>query len=119
MKILLVFAGGGLGSVFRYLMSIYMVSGTGLPYATIVANFCASFLLGMSSLFLAKSDNDTLKYILAIGFCGGFSTFSTFSLENYNFLKDQAYFLMMLNIFLNLMLCLAGVFLGINLAKQI
>ena len=62
MKILLVFVGGGIGSVFRYLMSVYMVSGAGLPYATIAANFCASFLLGMSSLFLVKSDNDTLNY---------------------------------------------------------
>ena len=115
----MIFIGGGLGSLFRYFLSIYFGPISGLPIATILANLFASFILGFAFVQSDLAKHDSLKYLVMIGFCGGFSTFSTFSLENFNFIKEKAYFLMMLNIFLNLMLCLAGVFLGINLAKQI
>lgn len=88
--ILLVFVGGGFGSVLRFLIGKYLNSTeTGIPYGTFVANILGSLLIGIILGLAAKnntlSQNQTL--LLATGFCGGFTTFSTFAYENHIFLK--------------------------------
>lgn len=90
-QLLLVFLGGGLGSVLRFLVGKYFNSTeNGIPYGTFAANILGSLLIGIVLGLAAKnntlSQNQTL--LLATGFCGGFTTFSTFAYENHLFLKS-------------------------------
>jgi len=90
-QLLLVFIGGGFGSVLRYVIGKFLNnSETGIPYGTFAANILGSLLIGVILGYAAKNEalteNHTL--ILATGFCGGFTTFSTFAYENHVFLKS-------------------------------
>lgn len=89
-NILLVFVGGGFGSVLRYLLGKYLNNTeNGIPYGTFAANILGSLLIGIILGLALKnntlSQNHTL--LLATGFCGGFTTFSSFAYENHVFLK--------------------------------
>lgn len=89
-QLLLVFIGGGFGSTLRYVIGKYMNSTeTGIPWGTFTANIVGSLLIGIILGLAAKNDalssNQTL--LLATGFCGGFTTFSTFAYENHVLLK--------------------------------
>jgi CrcB protein len=85
--ILAVAAGGALGSVARYLVSVGSgkLFGTGFPWGTLIINVTGSFLIGaLAGLIAAKWDlSQTMRIFLTIGICGGFTTFSTFSLDAY------------------------------------
>lgn len=90
-NLILVFIGGGFGSVLRFIIGKWLNnSENGIPYGTFVANILGSLLIGFILGYTAKSDtisqNHTL--LLATGFCGGFTTFSTFAYENHLFLKS-------------------------------
>jgi CrcB protein len=89
-QLILVFIGGGFGSTLRYVIGKYLNnSETGIPYGTFLANILGSLLIGVILGLAAKNnaltENHTL--LLATGFCGGFTTFSTFAYENHVFLK--------------------------------
>jgi len=89
-QLLLVFVGGGFGSVLRFIIGKFLNNTeNGIPYGTFVANIVGSLLIGIILGMAAKNDtlssNQTL--LLATGFCGGFTTFSTFAYENHVFLK--------------------------------
>ncbi|SED66095.1 camphor resistance protein CrcB [Tenacibaculum sp. MAR_2010_89] len=89
-QLLLIFIGGGAGSVLRYLVGkLLNNSQTGIPYGTFVANILGSLLIGIILGFAAKNETLTQNHtlLLATGFCGGFTTFSTFAYENHVFLK--------------------------------
>ncbi|TQD38885.1 fluoride efflux transporter CrcB [Haloflavibacter putidus] len=95
MKILfLIFVGGGFGSVARFLVSKSIQSlGASIPYGTLSVNVLGSFIIGLVLTFLAnKTGNyyDNIGFLLAIGFCGGFTTFSSFAFENLELLKAGA-----------------------------
>lgn len=90
-NLLLVFLGGGFGSVLRYIIGKHLNNNeNGIPYGTFAANILGSLLIGIILGMAAKnntfSQNQTL--LLATGFCGGFTTFSTFAYENHVFLKS-------------------------------
>jgi fluoride exporter len=90
-QLLLVFIGGGFGSTLRYIIGKYMNSTeTGIPWGTFTANILGSLIIGVILGLAVKNDtlssNQTL--LLATGFCGGFTTFSTFAYENHVFLKS-------------------------------
>ncbi|SEQ41829.1 camphor resistance protein CrcB [Hyunsoonleella jejuensis] len=90
-QLLFVFLGGGIGSVLRYVIGKYLNSTeSGIPYGTFLANILGSLLIGIILGLAAKNDsltqNQTL--LLATGFCGGFTTFSTFAYENHVFLRS-------------------------------
>ncbi|MFT5889985.1 MAG: CrcB protein [Dokdonia sp.] len=90
-QLLLVFIGGGTGSIARYLLSkVWNSSGSGIPYGTFTANILGSLIIGLVLGWAIKnnalSSNTTL--LLATGFCGGFTTFSTFAYEHHNFIKS-------------------------------
>lgn len=90
-NLIFVFIGGGFGSVLRFLVGKWLNnSDNGIPYGTFVANILGSLLIGLILGYAAKSEalsqNHTL--LLATGFCGGFTTFSTFAYENHVFLKS-------------------------------
>jgi CrcB protein len=84
-NILLVGTGGMLGSIARYLATITIDSklNSFFPYGTFTVNILGSMILGVVVGWVnAKDDSQSLKLLLATGFCGGFTTFSTFALEN-------------------------------------
>tara|TARA_B100001059_G_scaffold80714_1_gene78655 strand:- start:4435 stop:4809 length:375 start_codon:yes stop_codon:yes gene_type:complete len=92
---ILIFIGGGLGSVFRFLISKYLeISKGSFPWATLIANFIGCFLIGLLLGWGLKNQNlrSDIFLFTTIGFCGGLTTFSTFSMENMLFLKSGDYF---------------------------
>ena len=86
MNLLLVFVGGGFGSVARYAMmrAIGRVMGTSFPWHTLGVNLLGALIIGALTEFLALrvSGVDQARLLLVTGFLGGFTTFSAFSLEN-------------------------------------
>lgn len=87
----LIFLGGGLGSVCRYLLGRFLNnSSNGIPYGTFLANILGSLLIGLILGVSLKNNNieEHQVLFLATGFCGGFTTFSTFAYENHIFLKN-------------------------------
>ncbi|TVZ51652.1 fluoride efflux transporter CrcB [Dokdonia sp. Hel_I_53] len=92
MKALLaVFIGGGTGSIARYVLGKFLNNGaTGIPYGTYAANILGSLLIGIILGWALKNNtiNSQFTLLIATGFCGGFTTFSTFAYENHLLLKS-------------------------------
>jgi CrcB protein len=119
---ILVFIGGGFGSVLRFVIGKYLNSTeTGIPYGTFLANIVGSLLIGMILGLAAK--NSTLSQsqtvLLATGFCGGFTTFSTFAYENHVFLKSGDFTSFALYTMASFVIGFLAVFLGLYLVKYI
>lgn len=89
-QLILVFIGGGTGSIARYLLAkFWNTSNSGIPYGTFTANIIGSLMIGIVLGWAIKNEalSSHTTLLLATGFCGGFTTFSTFAYENHNFLK--------------------------------
>lgn len=106
--------GGFLGSCLRYLFS-QIYTTVNFPFSTLLINFLGAFIIGIISSTIPT--NSKLSMFFKIGFCGGFTTFSTFSLETFNFLESGKIFLSLLYSLASILLCLFGVLLGKLIAK--
>ncbi|MEZ5046819.1 MAG: fluoride efflux transporter CrcB [Chitinophagaceae bacterium] len=113
---LLVFLGGGLGSLLRYAISLLPISTSSLfPYKTFFINCIGSFFIGVLMYYFQALQSNTWKLLLATGFCGGFTTFSAFSFETLQLFQQQQYLIAILYILLSILLgigcCVLGYFL--------
>ena len=119
-QLILVFLGGGFGSVLRFIIGKWLNnSETGIPYGTFMANIIGSLLIGVILGLAAK--NETLSQsqtlLLATGFCGGFTTFSTFAYENHVFLKTGDFMSFAIYTVASFVVGFLAVFLGMWLVK--
>ena len=115
---LLVFIGGGLGSICRYgVASLLGQLDSSFPYATLIANVVSCIILGFLIGINIKGElAASYRLLLMTGFCGGFSTFSTFSGETYLLIQSGEVSTAFANVMFSLIICIPCIFLGIKLA---
>jgi len=120
-NLLLVFVGGGFGSALRYVLGKWLNNTqNGIPYGTFAANILGSLLIGIILGIALKNNSITENHtlLLATGFCGGFTTFSTFAYENHIFLKAGDFTSFALYTIASFVIGFLAVFLGLFLAKS-
>lgn len=120
-NLLLVGLGGGIGSMIRYLCQRWfgMMPGLqGIPLGTFVVNIAGCLIIGiLFGLFIRQPMNESRYLLLITGFCGGFTTFSSFTLEGNEMLKNERFGLFFLYMGASVILGLAATWLGIRLTR--
>ncbi len=120
--LLIVGTGGFIGTVLRYLVQVYAekLMNSTFPLGTLLVNVAGSFLIGIIYAFAEKGNfmNSEWRIFLAVGICGGFTTFSTFAMDNLNLMKDNSLLQLMLYTGGSLFLGIMGVYLGIILTRS-
>jgi len=115
--------GGALGSVLRYGLSsaTHGWLGRGFPYGTLVVNVLGSLVMGMLFVLLVErvAESTVLRAGLLIGLLGGFTTFSSFSIETLNLIEQGALVKAAVNVFASVTLCLAATWAGMMLGRQL
>ena len=116
-------AGGALGAVARAALGLWLnpKDSTALPWGTFAANLIGSLILGvlLGLLLSERMTSPTAKALLATGFCGAFTTFSTFSIETFNLIEEGATGLALANIAASVIVCLFAVWLGVLAGRMI
>ena len=119
MGFLFVGLGGAVGAMLRYAISLIPYKG-GFPLLTFVTNILGALLIGFIVGYASKRNvNDSLMLFLKTGLCGGFTTFSTFSLEAYNLFVSGSKILAVSYAVLSTVCCILGVWLGIALSTAV
>jgi len=121
--ILLVGLGGGIGSILRYLTSVVINKNfsTTFPLATFVINMLGCFIIGILVSLMDKQPwaGDNFKYFFVTGFCGGYTTFSTFANENVSLMNSNHSFIAFAYIAASVVAGLIAVWCGMVLGKAI
>lgn len=118
-SVLAVAVGGALGAVMRYLISLVPFKSD-FPFATIIANLAGAVIIGFIAGFAAgRNTNKNIVLFFKTGMCGGFTTFSTFSLESLTLLENGKWLLGSVYILTSVLGCLLGVWCGLKFGKLI
>ncbi len=108
-ELIAIFLGGGFGAICRYGIGRFSLSifPQSLPVGTLIANLLSCVILGLTVVYISKEEITGFWIpFLVIGFCGGFSTFSTFSFETMLLINQQKYIWAGLNIAVSVVLCI-------------
>ncbi|PLX07431.1 MAG: fluoride efflux transporter CrcB [Marinilabiliales bacterium] len=120
-QILFVGLGGGAGSILRYMVTLISAKNFDFkfPVHTFAVNILGSFIIGLIMGYLHKAGDtgSSLRYLIAIGFCGGFTTFSSFAFENINLFSGNNTWTALIYISSSIILCLLAVILGMQIIK--
>ena len=121
-QLLMVGAGGAIGAIGRYLLSIWVYSLTGraFPWGTLAVNLLGSLLMGFLSVWLLERMtvvSDEMRALLMVGFLGAFTTFSTFSIETLLLLEQGAVARAGINIAVSVITCVFAAWMGTLIAK--
>lgn len=120
-----VFVGGGLGSLARWWASGFIAERVGqtFPWGTLLVNVTGSFVIGLFATLTGPEGRflvpASFRQFFMLGVCGGYTTFSSFSLQTLNLAEDGQWFRAGANAVLSLVLCLLGVWLGHAIALAI
>ena len=122
-QVLAIGIGGAIGSLLRFWMStwVHSFAGRGFPYGTLAVNVLGCLAMGVLFVVLTErlSDNVVLRAGLLIGVLGGFTTFSSFSIETFNLIEQGAHLEALANMALSLVLCVGGTWLGVIIGRQL
>ena len=121
--LLIVGTGGFIGSVMRYLVQVFVEKGlsTTFPWGTFVANIAGSFIIGIVFAFAEKGNLMSAEWriFLAVGICGGFTTFSSFAYNNLTMITEHSIGQLLWNLGGSLFFGILAVYLGIILVRAI
>ena len=121
-EIIAVFVGGGIGSLLRFLINkIEWLSIYNFNYSTLISNVLGCLILGLAvGYFLKNNNHNSITFIfLTVGLCGGFTTFSAFSMENLNIIQNGEFLKFFTYIITSLLSGILSVYAGINLYKHL
>lgn len=122
-QVIAIAIGGALGSVMRYGLSnwVHAFVGRGFPYGTLVVNVLGCLAMGILFVLLVERMGESALWRagLLIGVLGGFTTFSTFSIETFNLIEQGAIARAASNMLASLVLCVGATWFGVILARQL
>jgi CrcB protein len=123
MQLIAIAAGGALGALFRYWVSngVHLVAGRSFPYGTLTVNVIGSLCIGLLYVLFNERFEVAAHWraLLMVGVLGAFTTFSTFSMETLELLEKRDILKAVLNMFLNVGLCVLAAWIGVILARAI
>jgi fluoride exporter len=118
---IMVSLGAIVGANFRYILSRYAakVLGPVFPYGTLLINILGSFIVGWFMIWTTERVlvDPRWRLLIVVGFCGGFTTFSSYAFESMAYFEQGQWFLMTTNILANNVLCLLAALAGMALAR--
>ena len=118
-----IFLGGGFGAIIRYLVieqvnKLFLIA---FPFGTIAVNVIGAFLIGLLSSYLAErlDVSENIKMFLIVGFCGGFTTFSSFNIEFYQLFSNGEILSSLIYVTTTFVLTVVAFYIGVSLLKLI
>ena len=121
-KVLILMAGGGIGTLLRYGMAslTYRFSSGAFPTGTLAVNLIGSFIIGCAWAFFERSlISPNIRLFFMVGLLGGFTTFSTFALENFNLIRDGSLKFFLINVLVSNIAGILLVFAGFKIVSAI